>query len=234
MRNRLSWQHTRAFDGATTSIFLVHTRRRSHNTFLQQSANSKSILAKSTMCRKLIQIYACGHTKTICTTACPHAIETGRQVPQVDNNMGLTRSISTVSTLVASPILRGQTPAHSRSPTAPRPSIDSQRLPQALLPNQPRSSLERPSHGSTSPTPSYTKSTSPAPTLTTSPSIAFITGHFNSEEIAIEIEPNFCPYYFPHNLPASHHPCTECFVLPEWVSHFPSLSTLTREVYAKI
>jgi hypothetical protein len=57
------------------------------------------------MCNKLLQLYACDHSKTICTTPCPHAIDTGRRVPVVSGNHALVRSDSTVSSL-APPLLR--------------------------------------------------------------------------------------------------------------------------------
>jgi hypothetical protein len=56
------------------------------------------------MCHKLLQVYACGHLKDVCTTPCPHALATGRQIPQ-DNSPDLSRSPSVVSTstLTATP-----------------------------------------------------------------------------------------------------------------------------------
>jgi len=55
----------------------------------------------STMCYKLLQVYICGHEKTVSTTPCPHAIATGRRVPQVDATMTpeLSRSSSVVSSM---------------------------------------------------------------------------------------------------------------------------------------
>ncbi|RAQ99896.1 hypothetical protein DDE82_007765 [Stemphylium lycopersici] len=57
------------------------------------------------MCHKLFQVYACGHQKPVCTTPCPHAIATGRQLPRDNNNSNdnssrqearLSRSVSVV------------------------------------------------------------------------------------------------------------------------------------------
>lgn len=179
--------------------------------YLLPSTDSDPTLASPTMCKKLIQIYACSHTKTICTTACPHAIETGRQV-QIDSDNGLTRSDSTVSTLVTSSIHRGS--AHSHSPTTTRLNIESRCLPQSILPNQPASPPKHPGSNTTLPANSTT-SLDPAPLLNTFPSLAHTLSHPSPAKDA-EIEPNFCPYYFPHNLPQSNHPCIECFVSPEW------------------
>jgi hypothetical protein len=30
------------------------------------------------------------------------------------------------------------------------------------------------------------------------------------------IDPNWCPYHFPRHLPASNHPCIDCYFLPQW------------------
>lgn len=55
------------------------------------------------MCHKLLQVYACGHHKTICTTPCPHAIATGRRIPSNRGNApDLSRSSSVVSAMAPS------------------------------------------------------------------------------------------------------------------------------------
>jgi len=55
------------------------------------------------MCHKLLQVYACGHHKTTCTTPCPHAIATGRRVPSNRGNApDLSRSSSVVSAMAPS------------------------------------------------------------------------------------------------------------------------------------
>ena len=55
------------------------------------------------MCHKLLQAYACGHNKTICTTPCPHAIATGRRIPSNRGNApDLSRSSSVVSAMAPS------------------------------------------------------------------------------------------------------------------------------------
>ena len=55
------------------------------------------------MCHKLLQVYACGHNKTICTTPCPHAIATGRRIPSNRGNApDLSRSSSVVSAMTPS------------------------------------------------------------------------------------------------------------------------------------
>lgn len=59
------------------------------------------------MCHKLLQVYACGQNKAICTTPCPHAIATGRRIPGDRGNApGVLRSSSVVSSMASSsPVL---------------------------------------------------------------------------------------------------------------------------------
>ncbi|KAH6882736.1 hypothetical protein BKA58DRAFT_24060 [Alternaria rosae] len=59
------------------------------------------------MCHKLLQVYACGHNRTICTTPCPHAIAKGRCIPSDRGNApDLSRSSSVVSSMASSsPVL---------------------------------------------------------------------------------------------------------------------------------
>ncbi|KAH7394943.1 hypothetical protein DE146DRAFT_789744 [Phaeosphaeria sp. MPI-PUGE-AT-0046c] len=128
------------------------------------------------MCRKLIQVYGCGHTKVICTTACQHALDNGRQLTQNDGNNSISRSISKLSATFASPTSHGQTSAQSRSP------------------------------------PTHNSSTTLMSALETAPTLAHLPGQL----MPTETQPNYCAYYFPHNLPKSNHPCIDCFVLPEW------------------
>lgn len=81
------------------------------------------------MCFKLLQVYACIHTKAICKTPCPHALDTGRKVP-LDNAFSndLSRSNSAVSSLAPSTSHGSQSsrfhspPASPLSPTSARPS----------------------------------------------------------------------------------------------------------------
>lgn len=152
------------------------------------------------MCNKLLQLYACNHSKTICTTPCPHALETGRQVPLVSGIHALVRSDSTVSSLAPSN-------RHDYQPTQLRSHLAQTATPPAFRfvpPGQPSPSGPPP--------PGYRghSPTSATPTLTTSPSFPRLPG----EECTIE--PNFCPYHFPRYLPKSQHPCKECYMLPEW------------------
>ncbi|KAF7671638.1 hypothetical protein GT037_010160 [Alternaria burnsii] len=56
------------------------------------------------MCHKLLQAYACDHKRIVCTTPCPHAIATGRQI---SNDLcktvpELSRSSSAVSSMTPS------------------------------------------------------------------------------------------------------------------------------------
>ena len=56
------------------------------------------------MCHKLLQAYACGHKRIVCTTPCPHAIATGCQIPNdlCKTVPDLSRSSSAVSSMTPS------------------------------------------------------------------------------------------------------------------------------------
>jgi hypothetical protein len=52
------------------------------------------------MCHKLLQVYACDHNNTVCSTPCPHAIAIGRRIPSDHGNApDLSRSSSVVSSM---------------------------------------------------------------------------------------------------------------------------------------
>ncbi|KAF2855859.1 hypothetical protein T440DRAFT_165522 [Plenodomus tracheiphilus IPT5] len=57
-----------------------------------------------TMCKNLLQVYACGHDKSVCITPCPHAIATGEQfgAEHESHGAGLLRSSSIVSSIAPS------------------------------------------------------------------------------------------------------------------------------------
>jgi hypothetical protein len=83
------------------------------------------------MCHRLLQVYACNHSKTICTTPCPHALNTGRIVSltTTTNTATISRSNSTVSSITpsrqlapSSPTFRLVTPSQPSPPSYPRPS----------------------------------------------------------------------------------------------------------------
>ncbi|CAO2654904.1 Nn.00g116370.m01.CDS01 [Neocucurbitaria sp. VM-36] len=185
------------------------------------------------MCHKLIQLYACGHSKTICRTPCPHAIDTARQVTHLNGNhdsVNLSRSSSVISSIA---------PSMRRSDLHDLPSqlrSQAQHSPGQPLPLRMRSLSRQPAQTpplafhfvppSQNPLlsappgyaqPSPTSPTAPSPTSTfsrnsnTSPSV----NHFPENEEHVG-EPDYCSYHFPRYLPQSRRPCLQCYVQPEW------------------
>ncbi|KAH5394304.1 hypothetical protein HBI47_241710 [Parastagonospora nodorum] len=171
------------------------------------------------MCHKLISVYACNHSKIICTTPCPYALDTGGRIPRRKcNDQDLSCSDSTVSSLAPS-IRLEEHPAQLRSPPASRPGLplptpqqisqQSTKIASApsfrFIPRAPS-----PSHIG-SPSPGYTPhSPESEHSLQTSPSAALL------PDEQFDIDPNFCDYHFPHNLPTSKLPCKECYMFPAW------------------
>jgi hypothetical protein len=150
------------------------------------------------MCIRLIQTYACIHQKIICTTPCPHALYTGYQIFE-DENGGISRSDSTVSSIAPSP-RRNEAP----SPHHPPSSTPLRNAPSPLLMGSPPSTPYSPAHVSRS-----TSSGQPSP-LSPPP------GYPSPSAEPVTIEPNFCAYHFPRHLPQSKQPCIECYMLPKW------------------
>ncbi|KAF1846595.1 uncharacterized protein K460DRAFT_406793 [Cucurbitaria berberidis CBS 394.84] len=174
------------------------------------------------MCYKLLQLYACGHSKTICTTPCPHAIDTARQATHLNGEQDtadLSRSSSVVSSIAPSvkrsdlhglPSQRGSQALHS--PGQPSPL-------HMCLPTQPAFRFVPPSeHPLQWPLPEYPQR-SPASPTTRSPPLTFpkdssVSSHLPGDEEQA-VEPNYCPYHFPRYLVPSRRPCLECYVRPE-------------------
>ncbi|EAT78687.1 hypothetical protein SNOG_14062 [Parastagonospora nodorum SN15] len=164
------------------------------------------------MCHKLISVYACNHSKIICTTPCPYAFDTGGRIPRRKcNDQDLSCSDSTVSSLAPS-IRLEEHPAQLRSPPASRPGLplptpqqisqQSTKIASApafrFIPRAPS-----PSHVG-SPSPGYTPhSPESEHSLQTSPSAALL------PDEQFDIDPNFCDYHFPHNLPTSKLPSSD-------------------------
>ncbi|KAF2829226.1 hypothetical protein CC86DRAFT_437011 [Ophiobolus disseminans] len=185
------------------------------------------------MCQQLSQHYPCGHSKPICLTPCPHALDTGARIPLKNSDTSLSRSGSTVS--VSAPSVKrsdtGSLPSQLRSPLPPSPlsHADPLRV-QPAPPLPPRSnSSNQPSPLGPPPGFQVPSSTSPPPVPVQRWSIAnpdrpASPASLTSNSIAspalpdeeFTIAPNFCPYHFPRDLPQSNHPCIECYFLPEW------------------
>ncbi|KAF1362747.1 hypothetical protein EJ07DRAFT_152986 [Lizonia empirigonia] len=83
------------------------------------------------MCNKLLQTYACGHSKSICTTPCVHALRSTQSAHlAVQQDSTITRSNSTVSSLAPAtqensalnfsrPQLSKHSPLSANAPTVP-------------------------------------------------------------------------------------------------------------------
>ncbi|KAH7398452.1 hypothetical protein BKA66DRAFT_437506 [Pyrenochaeta sp. MPI-SDFR-AT-0127] len=187
------------------------------------------------MCHKLLQVYACGHMKTICTTPCPHAIDTSRQIAASGNHPDLSRSSSVASSitskgrshwqdLTAKSHLQDQHSPGLPSPLRVGTGLEEQEGPPPafrFVPPGQRPLLSPPLEYHHSRTVSLTLSNFPpsesafsvrvSPTLVTSPSISFETDPQEPTP-----EPDFCAYYFPRYLPQSWRPCLQCYMQPEW------------------
>jgi hypothetical protein len=189
------------------------------------------------MCIRLIQTYACIHQKIICTTPCPHALDTGYQIFE-DENGGISRSDSTVSSIAPSP-RRNEAPSPHHPPSSTPLRNAHSPLLMGSSPSNPSSQahLSRStSSGQPSPlspppgypSPSADRSRLPSQTKRSNPRLAL--PHLNTSLPAcqsptlppsptaepVTIEPNFCAYHFPRHLPQSKQPCIECYMLPKW------------------
>ncbi|KAH7089050.1 hypothetical protein FB567DRAFT_323586 [Paraphoma chrysanthemicola] len=180
------------------------------------------------MCNKLLQIYACNHSKVVCTTPCPDALDTGTRVP-INSSTGHPRSSSVPS--IVPPIQEDEveysaTQRQSRSPMPSplRHSTSARASPPpafrfvAPSPKHTNPPPGYPGHSPTSPisqrsTWSGTSQTSTSPT---SPNLPTSTTSATLPDEDFDIEPNFCEYYFPRYLAQSNQPCLECYMSPEW------------------
>lgn len=167
------------------------------------------------MCYKLIQTYACDHTKVICTTPCPHALAPSSARKSVDL-ASILRSNSTVSSIAPSS-RRGAVaadPLPSSADVSPMPGVTS--LPGKSL--QPDLS---PLHDEF-PRPAFRIKIDnpPAAPFSAAPTSSHV--HAAPADHAAEaqpeqlVQPVYCSYYFPHYLVQSRRPCRECYLQPEW------------------
>ncbi|KAH7068857.1 hypothetical protein BKA63DRAFT_392877, partial [Paraphoma chrysanthemicola] len=173
------------------------------------------------MCNKLLQIYACNHSKVVCTTPCPHALDTGTRVP-ISSSTGLPRS-STVPSIVP-PVREDeietsctQRQSHSPMPSPLRHSTSARGSPPpafrfvAPSPTHTVPPPGYPGHLPTSPispisqrsTWSGTSQTSASPT---SPGLPVLPASATLPDEDFDIEPNLCEYYFPRYLAQSNQP----------------------------
>ncbi|XPS76748.1 hypothetical protein M3J09_008795 [Ascochyta lentis] len=166
------------------------------------------------MCNKLLQTYACGHSKSICTTPCTHALASSQPSQlEVNRNEPISRSNSTVSSLAPATRensttnfsrLQVHSPRHATAaPASTRPvDIPAFRFvaPDTPSPTSPVSPVS-PTFTSRHSNPSAAPSRFPSP----APSAA-----------ATEPEATFCDYYIPRYSFTSKYPCIECYMKSEW------------------
>jgi hypothetical protein len=160
------------------------------------------------MCNKLIQTYACGHSKSICTTPCTHALKSTAKL--TTSMTAVTRSNSTISAIV--PVSRSP----SRNFSRPHPSNKSP-LRVTNIPSAPSSPTHVPAFRFIAPsTPSPTSPVSPvSPSFTSSAAPSRFPSPSPST-MEVNVEPTFCNYYIPRHLVTSKYPCLECYGKVEW------------------
>jgi hypothetical protein len=162
------------------------------------------------MCNKLLQTYACGHFKSICTTPCGHALKS----TQITTNPDPTKATVDLSNSPVSEIVPVSRSA-SRNFSRPQPSNHSPlrvvNTPAPTSPNHfPAFRFIPPS------TPSPTSPVSPvSPYFASSaPPSRFPSPSPSPTEV--NPEPTFCNYYIPRYLMTSRYPCLKCYGKDEW------------------
>ncbi|KAF3035204.1 hypothetical protein E8E12_002443 [Didymella heteroderae] len=165
------------------------------------------------MCNKLLQTYACGHSRSVCTTPCTHALK-----PTANSTTSialLTRQSPTVSSIV--PV--------SRSPSSgfphPQPNKHSPlRVVNISAPSSPTNvSALRFIPPATPSTISPVTAASPFlsnHSLASAPPSCFPSPPPSTAAADVSPEPNFCSYYIPRYLVTSRYPCLECYEKEEW------------------
>ena len=196
------------------------------------------------MCHKLLQVYACGHLKDVCTTPCPHALATGHRIPQ-DNSPELSRSPSVISTTTSPatpprkddrqdlPSQRHSLQAQPARPSPLRISMLGEQAPafRFVAPGDappPGSTPTSPSSNEQSPTFSTTS------TLNNTPSPATLFFQADSEMYASSVDPSFCAYHFPRYLPQSKVPCLACYGRSEWEGYRRAWMRSYRELHPSV
>ncbi|KAF1838115.1 hypothetical protein BDW02DRAFT_594988 [Decorospora gaudefroyi] len=194
------------------------------------------------MCHKLLQVYACGHAKTVCTTPCPHALATGQPIPQDSNEITcseLSRSSSVVSSLAPQTSTRRSdihdlpSQRHARlsslinTPSPPPPSAF-HFVTVVGNENSTSNSNSQDNVSPSSPSPTAaTLSPSPPPHLTA----AAYFSPAGPERPSLTTGPNLCTYYFRHNLAASKVPCSACYARTEWEPYRRAWMRAYREAH---
>ena len=157
------------------------------------------------MCNKLLQTYACGHSKSICTTPCPHALRSIQRPTHIDavQEKVIPWSNSTLSSIT--PVAHEHSATNYSCPQAHSPL-------RSIAPSAPTSPTHGPAicfvaPGSTSPT----SSVSPM-----SPSFQSRGDRTGPPPSVVDPEPRLCAYYIPKYLFTSKYPCIDCYSKPEW------------------
>lgn len=198
------------------------------------------------MCNKLLQLFACGHAKTICVTPCPHAVTTGEQAPPESESGrirpnpigacsgGVCEQVSQQGQASAnaytqgarsgtvSPLKHGvqvfSPTEHAVTTTSASPS---------LMSPSPTANLKLP--GPLSATLSRPISTIPLLFTSSSFSVSPTTA-FKADPESLYPRPNYCAYTFPRYLPQSRRPCLECFVVgAEWYAERERMMWVYRQ-----
>ncbi|KAF2248629.1 hypothetical protein BU26DRAFT_302584 [Trematosphaeria pertusa] len=162
------------------------------------------------MCHKLFQIHACGHTKEVCTTPCPHALATAYYAS--------TTPADPFSDAASSPT----TPRYPSAPSSASPTAgEFGPLPQLVAKarsavNSLPSQCDRDQPPTADPTsPHSVISNHPSP-LRSNPTTSLVLP--NSAGGEPELTANFCPYYFSRYLTPSKTPCLKCYMRPDWTN----------------
>jgi hypothetical protein len=152
----------------------------------------------TTMCRRLLQTYACDHSKVVCTTPCPFAQASA---------MPLVAPSSCKSEAAG--------PLSSSAEVSPMPGATS-------LPGRPVQQDVSPLLDE-SPQPAFRiKTDKPAAAApfaavpTSSHLDAALSDHAGEAQPEQPVQPRYCQSFFLHYLPQSRRPCRLCYSQPEW------------------
>jgi hypothetical protein len=167
------------------------------------------------MCYKLVQIYACDHSKAICTTPCPHALALSNTRNSTELPSILRSNPTAFSIVPSSRRNAAVDPLPSLADVPLMPEVTS--LPgrslqpdvSPLLDVPPRPAFRIMTDGSPA---------TPFPAVPTSSHLdAAPLGHtVEAQSEQLVVQPAYCSYYFPHYLMRSLRPCRQCYLQPEW------------------
>ena len=153
------------------------------------------------MCNKLLQNYACGHSKSICTTPCPHAL---RFVQRPTYVSAVQEKVHLQSNLTVSSIT---TTSHEHSAT----NFSCTQTHSPLRSSAPAGSAHAPAFRFTAP-----GSASPASSVSPVSHSFLSQGDRVDQPLVADPEPRLCTYYIPRYLFTSKYPCIDCYIKPEW------------------